>query len=36
VAGTTATLLREITMTLGLVLIGVSLRARLLEEPRQQ
>jgi hypothetical protein len=36
VAGTIATLLREITMTLGLVLIGVSLLARQLEEPRQQ
>lgn len=36
VAGTLATLLREITMTLGLVLIGISLLARFLEEPRQQ
>jgi hypothetical protein len=36
VAGTIATLLREITMTLGLVLIGVSLLARQLEGPRQQ
>jgi hypothetical protein len=36
VAGTIATLFREIAMTLGLVLIGVSLLARQLEDPRQQ
>ena len=31
IAGTIATLLREIAMTLGLVLVGVSLLARVLE-----
>ncbi|WP_382306621.1 hypothetical protein [Herbiconiux sp. UC225_62] len=31
IAGTIATLLREIAMTLGLVLVGVSLLARILE-----
>ena len=33
VAGTIATLVREITMTLGLVLIGVSILARTLDAP---
>lgn len=35
VAGTIASLLREIAMTLGLVLIGVSMLARTLETPDQ-
>jgi hypothetical protein len=36
IAGTIATLVREIAMTLGLVLIGVTPLARQLEQPRQQ